>query len=213
MIKKSPAFGQLMDELQKSAEKFHSNPKLKAIRELCETTLTKNKDSRIIVFTHFRKTAVILTRFLSENSQLVKPVRFVGQSSKGEDEGITQKKQEEIIQGFRHGEYNVLVATSVAEEGLDIPSTDLVIFYEPVPSEIRSIQRRGRTGRHHSGKVIILIYKDSRDSAYYYSSLRKENAMRKNINRFESENSKVEAKNETKPIREEKKFSSLDDFY
>ena len=213
MIKKSPAFGQLMDELQKSAEKEHSNPKMDAILDLCNSSLSENPNSRIIVFTHFRKTAVILTRFLKEKSILAKPVRFVGQSSKGEDEGINQKKQEEIIHGFREGEYNVLVATSVAEEGLDIPSTDLVIFYEPVPSEIRTIQRRGRTGRHHSGKVIILIYKDSRDSAYYYSSLRKENAMRKNINRFESENSKVEAKNETKPIREEKKFSSLDDFY
>jgi len=213
MIKKSPAFGQLMDELQKSAEKFHSNPKLKTILELCDSTISKNKDSRIIVFTHFRKTAVILTRFLSENSQLAKPVRFVGQSTKGEDEGINQKKQEEIISGFRQGEYNVLVATSVAEEGLDIPSTDLVIFYEPVPSDIRTIQRRGRTGRHHSGKVLILIYKDSRDSAYYYSSLRKESAMRKNISRFESENSKIDVKEETTPVREEKKFSSLDDFY
>ncbi|WP_393971209.1 helicase-related protein [Oxyplasma meridianum] len=213
MIKKSPAFGQLMDELQKSADKFHSNPKLKAILELCDNTLSENKDSRIIVFTHFRKTAVILTKYLSENSKLAKPVRFVGQSSKGEDEGINQKKQEEIIRGFREGEYNVLVATSVAEEGLDIPSTDLVIFYEPVPSDIRTIQRRGRTGRHHSGKVIILIYKDSRDSAYYYSSLRKESAMRKNISRFETENSRSDVREESASIKKDKMLSSLEDFF
>jgi Fanconi anemia group M protein len=68
-------------------------------------------------------------------------------------EGLTQKQQTEIIGKFRSGEYNTLVATSVAEEGLDIPSTDLVLFYEPVPSEIRTIQRKGRTGRKRAGKI------------------------------------------------------------
>ena len=57
--------------------------------------------------------------------------------------------------------------TSVAEEGLDIPSTDLVIFYEPVASEIRTIQI-GRTGRFKAGKVYILIFSGTRDQAYYY---------------------------------------------
>ncbi|MHB8560561.1 MAG: helicase-related protein, partial [Thermoplasmataceae archaeon] len=133
-------------------------------------------------------------------------------SSKGEDEGINQKKQEGIIRGFREGEFNVLVATSVAEEGLDIPSTDLVIFYEPVPSEIRTIQRRGRTGRHHAGKVIILIYKDSRDSAYYYSSIRKEAAMRKNINRYESGVEKSPVKDNPMEISPNRNRTSLDDF-
>jgi Fanconi anemia group M protein len=212
MIKKSPVFQQLIDELQESAARDHSNPKLNAILELCNDTLSENPDSRIIVFTHFRKTAMILTRFLSEKSTLAKPVRFVGQSSKGEDEGINQKKQEGIINGFREGEFNVLVATSVAEEGLDIPSTDLVIFYEPVPSEIRTIQRRGRTGRHHAGKVIILIYKDSRDSAYYYSSIRKEAAMRKNINRYESGAEKSPVKDNPMEISPNRSRTSLDDF-
>ena len=46
-----------------------------------------------------------------------------------------------------------LVATSIAEEGLDIPEVDLVVFYEPIPSEIRYIQRRGRTGRKTAGNV------------------------------------------------------------
>lgn len=212
MIKKSPAFEQLMDELQKSVVEDHSNPKLNAILELCKTALSENPNSRIIVFTHFRKTSMILTRFLSEKSTLTKPVRFVGQSSKGEDEGLNQKKQEGIIHGFREGEFNVLVATSVAEEGLDIPSTDLVIFYEPVPSEIRTIQRRGRTGRHHAGKVIILIYKDSRDSAYYYSSIRKETAMRKNINRYESRSSESPVNQGKMAMKPGNNATSLDDF-
>jgi Fanconi anemia group M protein len=74
--------------------------------------------------------------------------------------------------------FNVLVATSVGEEGLDIEEVDLVIFYEPVPSEIRSIQRRGRTGRTKTGRVIFLITKGTRDEGYYWSSLHKEKRMR-----------------------------------
>ena len=71
--------------------------------------------------------------------------------------GLSQKKQIEIINDFKDGKHNVLVMSSVGEEGLDIPSVDLVIFYEPIPSAIRTIQRRGRTGRHESGKVIVLM--------------------------------------------------------
>jgi Fanconi anemia group M protein len=66
----------------------------------------------------------------------------------------------------------------VGEEGLDVPAVDYAIFYEPVPSEIRSIQRRGRVGRQIAGKVYFLITKDTRDEVYYWSSLRKEKRMK-----------------------------------
>jgi len=59
-------------------------------------------------------------------------VKFVGQASNYMDKGLTQKQQVEIIQKFKDGEFNTLVATSVAEEGLDIPATDLVVFFEPI---------------------------------------------------------------------------------
>ena len=76
----------------------------------------------------------------------------MGQATKDAEKGLSQKKQIAALTRFREGEFKVLIATSVGEEGLDVPSTDLVIFYEPVPSEIRSIQRKGRTGRSASGK-------------------------------------------------------------
>ena len=75
-----------------------------------------------------------------------------------------------MLESFRNGEFDVLVATSIAEEGLDIPEVDLVVFYEPIPSEIRYIQRRGRTGRKSPGCVIILAAKDTIDERYLYSS-------------------------------------------
>lgn len=187
ILRNSDNFELLMTKLTTYVESEAYSPKMKTCLELSEEVLENNPDSRIIIFTHFRKTSDILTSYLAKNSSLIQPVRFVGQASKDKDEGMNQKVQEEILQDFRNGKYNVLIATSVAEEGLDIPSTDRVIFYEPVPSEIRSIQRRGRTGRKHSGEVFILLYEGSRDTGYYYSSLRKETSMRSNIKRYEKQ--------------------------
>ena len=71
-----------------------------------------------------------------------------------------------------------MISTSVAEEGIDIPAVDLVILYEPVPSEIRMIQRRGRTGRKSSGRMKVLITKKTIDEAYYWTSVRRESRMK-----------------------------------
>ncbi|MCH8834264.1 MAG: ERCC4 helicase, partial [Thaumarchaeota archaeon] len=90
--------------------------------------------------------------------------------------GLKQKKQVEAVQKFRDGEYKVLVATRVGEEGLDISEVNLVIFYDNVPSSIRYIQRRGRTGRKETGKLIVLIAKDTIDETYYWIGKRKINA-------------------------------------
>ncbi len=153
-----------------------NNPKMKAVEELVEKQVIENPGSRVIVFTNYRDTAELVSESLKRVAG-IKPVRFVGQASKYNDTGLTQKQQVEIIQKFKDGEYNTLVATSVAEEGLDIPATDLVVFFEPIPSEIRSIQRKGRTGRKHAGRVVILMSKGSKDEAYHWSSNYKEKSM------------------------------------
>ena len=150
----------------------------------------QKKDSRVIVFTHYRDTSLLVTEELGKNKG-IRPVRFVGQASRGKDKGLSQKKQVECIHDFKDGTYNVLVATSVAEEGLDIPSTDLVVFYEPVPSEIRTIQRRGRTGRKKAGKVVVLIAKKTRDEAYYFSSISKEKKMKRELHILRTELSRA----------------------
>lgn len=168
-------------QIIESAISSYVNPKFKTVMNLCEEMIRERPDSRCIVFTHYRKTSEFLMKFLSGNSKLIKPLRFVGQSGKGIDKGMSQKDQREGIDRFKEGQYNVMLATSVAEEGLDIPSTDLVIFYEPVASEIRSIQRRGRTGRFRHGSVFILIFSNTRDQAYYFSSQNKERNMIANM--------------------------------
>jgi len=156
------------------------HPKIPKTLEVVKRQLRKEPDSRIIVFTNYRNTAQRLTRKLAEVEK-VKPIRFVGQADKEGDKGLKQSEQLEAIERFEDGTYNVLVATSVGEEGLDIPATDLVVFYEPVPSEIRTIQRRGRTARERKGKVAILITKNTRDEAYYWASKNKEKKMNRNL--------------------------------
>ncbi len=150
------------------------HPKLRQLIELVRNVINKGK--KCIVFVQFRDTA---NRIVEELSKIpgVRAVRFVGQAKRGADKGLSQKEQQRILQDFKHGVYNVLVATSVAEEGLDIPAVDAVIFYEAVPSEIRFIQRRGRTGRFGMGEVYVLISKGTRDEAYYWAAKAKEKKM------------------------------------
>ncbi len=153
------------------------HPKKDLLKEVVLHQFEENPDSRIIVFNHYRDSIRGLVAFFGGFPK-VKAHRFVGQAAKESEKGLSQKEQSAIIQDFRDGKINVLVASSVAEEGLDIPSVDLVVFFEPVPSEIRTIQRMGRTGRMEKGKVVILMAKNTRDEAFYWSSVSKEKKMR-----------------------------------
>lgn len=160
-----------------SGEMHH--PKLDALVEIIE----KARGKRIMVFTQYRDSAQKIVERLGE-IRGIRSARFVGQASREKDKGLSQKEQLGILEKFREGEYNTLVATSVAEEGLDIPKVDLVVFYEPIPSEIRSIQRRGRTGRSRAGKAIVLITKKTRDEGFYWSSFHKERRMRQVLDKL-----------------------------
>ena len=111
----------------------------------------------------------------------------MGQSSHGPDEGLSQKEQIQLLERFRAGELNCLVATSVGEEGLDIPSTDLVILYEPVPDEIRTIQRRGRTGRARAGRAVVLLAEGTGDEGMYRAAQAKERRMHEMLERVVAE--------------------------
>lgn len=157
------------------------HPKMRKTFFLVRDQIRAKPDAKVIVFTNYRDVSEALTKALGEADAAIKPVRFVGQQTKGGDKGLSQKEQVRILDRFRGGEFNVLVATSVAEEGLDIPSTDLVVFYEPVASEIRAIQRRGRTGRNAPGRVVVLVTKGTRDETLLYASANKEKKMRREV--------------------------------
>jgi Fanconi anemia group M protein len=153
------------------------HPKLIELQRIIEQEI--KKDVKIMVFNQYRDNASDIVRVLN-SIKGVKAELFVGQIKKGET-GLSQKEQKEILDKFRAGEFNVLVATSVGEEGLDIPKVDLVVFYEPIPSAIRHIQRRGRTGRQEKGRVVILMTKNTRDEGYRWSAHHKEQRMYRNL--------------------------------
>lgn len=143
------------------------------------TQQNDEKSSKIIVFTQYRDTLEMIHQKLEKEG--IKSAKFFGQASKDGEKGLTQKEQKAIIKSFRMGEYDVLLSTSVAEEGIDIPAVDLVVLYEPVPSEVRMIQRRGRTGRKRTGRVKVLITNGTRDEGYYWSSVNKEYTMKNQL--------------------------------
>ncbi len=164
-------FLEILYELKKLKENNIEHPKIEKCIEILKNNLDKN---RILIFCQYRQTANILKKRISE---ITTCERFVGQATREEDKGLTQKKQKEILDLFKEGKIKVLIATSVGEEGIDIPEVDIVLFYEAVPSEIRLIQRRGRTGRHSEGKLIVLVTKNTRDEIYWWASKQKEKRM------------------------------------
>ncbi len=187
-----PNFGKAI-YLAREAEKHGlEHPKLKKVTDIIKKELGQNgqtklqsdryvkdadqKSSKIMVFTQYRDSLEMIHQKLEKEG--IKSAKFFGQASRDGEKGLTQKEQKEIIKAFKIGEYDVLLSTSVAEEGIDIPAVDLVILYEPVPSEVRMIQRRGRTGRKRSGRVKVIITNGTRDEGYYWASVNKERRMK-----------------------------------
>ncbi len=164
------------------AEMDEIHSKIGAVRRMVRERIKRDSKSRIIVFANYRDTIASLEASL-EGLKGITPIRFVGQSSRGSRKGLSGREQVRRLDEFRNGNANVLLATSIGEEGLDIPSADLVIFYEPVSSEIRTIQRRGRTGRKRLGEVIVLIAEGTRDEGARAAALRREENMLRAVHR------------------------------
>ena len=152
------------------------HPKVDVMIDVVKHQLRRKPDSKIIVFTQYRDTIEDLVRSLEKAG--LRAMRFVGQSDREGSKGMDQATQSKTLEQFRSGEFKILVSSSIGEEGLHVPDVDLVLFYEAVPSEIRYIQRRGRTGRTNEGRVVILLAEGTVDESYYYSTLAKENRMR-----------------------------------
>ncbi len=157
------------------------HPKYIVLKKILIDQLHENPDSRILVFVKLRDSIQNITSRLEKES-MIKPTRFVGQATKSKkDKGMSQKRQLEILKSFKEGIFNVLVATNVAEEGLDIAECDIVVFYDIVASEIRYIQRKGRTARQKEGKVILLYTKETNDEIYLRIALNKIQKMNDNL--------------------------------
>ena len=212
---------QIFIELKKNEDYYPEklvHPKFYLLEKLLVQEFKNNPPSRVLVFVKLRDSVKNITNKLKLNGKnLIKPARFVGQSTKSKDDkGLSQKKQLEILEQFKQGQYNVLISTNVGEEGLDIAECDLVIFYDVVASEIRFIQRKGRTARHREGKVIILYCKNTHDEIYMHIALNKLKKMNFNLKSgkqlktsYDSSQGPVETILDTRLITEAPKVSEV----
>ncbi len=132
------------------------------------TAATGNtSDTRIMVFTHYRDSAEEIVRILNRHGPMIRAHVFVGQSStKSGSEGMKQKVQLDIIQKFKAGTYNTLVATAIGEEGLDIGEVDMIVCYDCSKSPIRMLQRMGRTGRKRAGNIVVLMMRGKEEDDF-----------------------------------------------
>ncbi|RVD82825.1 uncharacterized protein DFL_007237 [Arthrobotrys flagrans] len=141
---------------------FLGHPKLDylcgtILRHFTEAAERGEKDTRVMVFSNYRKSGEEILRVLKIHEPIIKPRIFVGQSAKTTGEGMSQKVQQETVEKFKNGEFNVLVATSIGEEGLDIGEVDFIVCFDASASPIRMLQRMGRTGRKRAGGVVVLV--------------------------------------------------------
>ncbi|MEM5772889.1 MAG: helicase-related protein [Candidatus Aenigmatarchaeota archaeon] len=174
-ISKDPRMKEILRLVENVIKSGAEHPKLTKLKYLIKDLLKENSKAKIIVFANYRATVEKINEILNKDG--IKSEILIGQATK-EGRGMSQQEQIEVLKRFRDGEFNVLITTSIGEEGLDIVATDYAVFYEAVPSEIRSIQRRGRVGRQTAGKVIFILTKGTRDESYYWAALQKEKKMK-----------------------------------
>ena len=130
--------------------------------------ILRDVESKVLIFSSYRDSVNVIHQKLLDMN--ISAEILIGKSG---ETGLKQKKQIETVQRFRDGVTKALIATRVGEEGLDISEVNLVIFYDNVPSSIRFIQRKGRTGRKDKGRLIVLIAKNTIDETYYFIGKRK----------------------------------------
>jgi len=191
----NPSFKEICDKITALSAGDVDNPKLVKLAELVSNEMAAKH--RLIVFTQYRDTVDRIIQVLKKVPG-AQPVAFIGQASKGDGKtmaarGMSQREQTETIKDFKSGFFNILVCTSIGEEGLDIAETDTVVFYEPIPSEIRAIQRSGRTARTRPGRVVYMIAKNTRDQAYFWSAHHKQKKMARMLYGMQEKNSGLKA--------------------
>ncbi|KAH7358782.1 type III restriction enzyme [Plectosphaerella cucumerina] len=157
------SFQEMMDRIESwmRIPDFVGHPKL---TELANTILNhfidaeqRGETTRAIVFSEYRDSAEEIVRALNIHRPMIKATVFVGQADSKRSAGMKQSEQIQTVERFKEGHYNVLVATSIGEEGLDIGQVDLIVCYDASSSPIRMLQRMGRTGRKREGNVVLLL--------------------------------------------------------
>lgn len=147
--------------LKKLAEnpKYENEKLIKLRNTILEQFTRSEESSRGIIFTKTRQSTYALSQWIMENEKFaevgVKAHHLIGAGHSSEVKPMTQTEQKEVISKFRTGEINLLIATTVAEEGLDIKECNIVIRYGLVTNEIAMVQARGRARADESTYVLV----------------------------------------------------------
>jgi Fanconi anemia group M protein len=173
--------------------------KVDALASTLEAHFAEKPGDRVLVFANIRATAEVLVDRLRDRGY--RAALFIGRAEGKHGPKMSQDEQMKTLRAFREGVYNVLVATSVGEEGLDIPECGLVVFYEPAVSGIRYIQRRGRTGRKLPGKAVILVADKTVDEYYFREGYRRARRMDKILKQASQKTVKIDRKAPKPPPR------------
>ncbi|KAL2114428.1 hypothetical protein VUR80DRAFT_7116 [Thermomyces stellatus] len=171
-IVKDKNFIEMMDTIDKwlKTPDFAGHPKLTVLANRILNHFmdhpTQGSSTRVIVFSEYRDSAEEIVRILNMHRPMIRARVFVGQADSKRSEGMKQAQQIQTIEDFKAGKFNVLVATSIGEEGLDIGQVDLIICYDASSSPIRMLQRMGRTGRKRAGRIILLLMRGKEEDNY-----------------------------------------------
>ncbi|XP_033757113.1 probable ATP-dependent RNA helicase DDX58 [Pecten maximus] len=162
------------------------NPKLNKLKEMLMEAYKQKEDSRGIIFVKTRDLVKAIESWMKDDNTLKKlnPVKFVGAQASIEKGGMTKNEQVDVLQYFRDGQHKVIIATSVAEEGLDIQKCNLVIRYDYVTNEIAMVQSRGR-GRAEDSKYVLLAAEGGRAAQKEEINLMREAMMTKAIEKLQ----------------------------
>ncbi|XP_066119710.1 ATP-dependent RNA helicase DHX58 [Saccopteryx bilineata] len=149
------------NELTRLATHGPENPKLETLEQILQEQFGSPGSPRGIIFTRTRQSAHSLLLWLKQQPNLqtvdIRPQLLIGAGNSSQNERMTQRDQQDVIHKFRDGSLNLLVATSVAEEGLDIPQCNVIVRYGLLTNEISMVQARGRARADQSVYSFVAV--------------------------------------------------------
>uniref|UniRef100_I3JQP2 RNA helicase n=1 Tax=Oreochromis niloticus TaxID=8128 RepID=I3JQP2_ORENI len=151
-----------LETLAKNPE--YENDSLSKLRTKILHEFSSRDEARGIVFIKTRRSAIALNQWIQENPKFadigVKSAYVIGGGDQSVVKPMTSAEQKDVLKKFGKGQVNLLIATTVAEEGLDIPACNFVIRYGLVTNEIAMIQAQGR-GRAEDSSYTLVEVKNS----------------------------------------------------
>ena len=167
LVVSSPAFDKVIFDAQTMI-----SPKLQLLVDvLCENHILGFK---CIIFVKEKYLAFALADFLNRVPDVswVSAAVLVGHAgTDGDAEGMDDKRQQRVVADFRSNARNVLIATAVAEEGLDFQACHLVVRFDKMDSMKSYLQSRGRA-RHRDSVFVMLLPEHDTQALQEYEKLR-----------------------------------------